>query len=158
MVSRPAKRVRTVCLSILNWQSTFRFQVQTVMTPRTMTIALRCEWERTRSVSIKESLLAYNQDDCVALKLLCLEIEKLIAESESRPDIDFAYMSGLINLIISRRSPFDIRAGESQSILLFKTGANRTLGLSLSAYLVRRLGKTPANERTFRNADTLFFN
>jgi predicted RecB family nuclease len=55
------------------------------------TIALRCEWERTRSVSIKESLLAYNQDDCVALELLSLEIEKLIAESESRSDIDFAF-------------------------------------------------------------------
>jgi hypothetical protein len=59
-----------------------------------------------------------------------------------------ALVSGLINLIISRRSPFDVRAGESLLILLFKTRANRTLGLSLSAYLVRRLGITPANERT----------
>jgi predicted RecB family nuclease len=55
------------------------------------TIALRCEWERTRSASLKESLLAYNQDDCAALELLRLEMEKLIAESESRPDVDFAY-------------------------------------------------------------------
>ena len=30
------QKVRTVCLSTLNWQSTFRFQVQTVTTPRTM--------------------------------------------------------------------------------------------------------------------------
>ena len=36
MVSRPAKKVRTVCLSTLNWQNTFRFQVQTVTTPETM--------------------------------------------------------------------------------------------------------------------------
>ena len=55
------------------------------------TIALRCEWERTRSVKLKESLLQYNQDDCAALELLSLEMVKLIAESESRPDIDFAY-------------------------------------------------------------------
>ena len=55
------------------------------------TIALRCEWERTRSVRLKESLLAYNQDDCAALELLSLEMKKLIAESESRSDIDFAY-------------------------------------------------------------------
>ena len=55
------------------------------------TIALRCQWERTRSVRLKESLLAYNQDDCAALELLSLEIGKLISESESRPDIDFAY-------------------------------------------------------------------
>ena len=55
------------------------------------TIALRCEWERARSVRLKESLLAYNQDDCAALELLSLEMKKLIAESESRSDIDFAY-------------------------------------------------------------------
>jgi predicted RecB family nuclease len=55
------------------------------------TIALRCEWERTRSVRLKEGLLAYNQDDCAALELLSLEMKKLIAESGSRPDIDFAY-------------------------------------------------------------------
>jgi predicted RecB family nuclease len=55
------------------------------------TIALRCEWERTRSVRLKERLLEYNRDDCAALELLRLEMEKLIAESESRPDVDFAY-------------------------------------------------------------------
>jgi Arc/MetJ-type ribon-helix-helix transcriptional regulator len=38
------------------------------------TIALRCEWERTRSVRLKESLLAYNRDDCAALELLSLEM------------------------------------------------------------------------------------
>jgi len=42
-------------------------------------------------VTAKESLLAYNQDDCAALELLSLEMEKLLAEAESRPDIDFAH-------------------------------------------------------------------
>jgi hypothetical protein len=55
------------------------------------TISLRYEWERTRSVRFKEILLAYNQDDCAALELLSLEIAKLISESESRLEIDFAY-------------------------------------------------------------------
>jgi predicted RecB family nuclease len=55
------------------------------------TIALRSEWERTRSDKLKENLLAYNQDDCAAVELLSQEIEKLVAESESRPDVDFAY-------------------------------------------------------------------
>jgi predicted RecB family nuclease len=31
------------------------------------TIALRCEWEHTRSLRLKESLLEYNRDDCAAL-------------------------------------------------------------------------------------------
>ena len=55
------------------------------------TIALRSEWERTGSGKLKENLLAYNQDDCAALELLSQEIEKLVTESESRPDVDFAY-------------------------------------------------------------------
>jgi hypothetical protein len=36
MVILTGKKVRTVCLSTLNWQNTFRFQVQTVTTPRIM--------------------------------------------------------------------------------------------------------------------------
>ena len=32
----------------------------------------------TRSVKVKESLLAYNEDDCVALELLSLGMEKLL--------------------------------------------------------------------------------
>jgi predicted RecB family nuclease len=55
------------------------------------TIALRSEWERTGSGKLRENLLAYNQDDCAALELLSQEIEKLFTESESRPDVDFAY-------------------------------------------------------------------
>jgi hypothetical protein len=55
------------------------------------TISLRSEWERTRSAKLKEDLLAYNQDDCVALELLSQEIKKLVTESESRLDVDFAY-------------------------------------------------------------------
>ena len=37
-----------MCLSILNWQSTFRFQVQTVMTPRTMKKKMLAERSKTR--------------------------------------------------------------------------------------------------------------
>jgi hypothetical protein len=55
------------------------------------TIALRSEWERTGSGKLRENLLAYNRDDCAALELLSQEIEKLFTESESRPDVDFAY-------------------------------------------------------------------
>ena len=42
------KKVRTVCLSTLNWQSTFRFQVQTVTTPRTMKKKMLAERSKTR--------------------------------------------------------------------------------------------------------------
>jgi len=42
------QKVRTVCLSTLNWQSTFRFQVQTVTTPRTMKKKMLAERSKTR--------------------------------------------------------------------------------------------------------------
>ena len=42
------QKVRTVCLSTLNWQSTFRFQVQTVTTPRTMKKKMLAERSETR--------------------------------------------------------------------------------------------------------------
>jgi predicted RecB family nuclease len=54
-------------------------------------IAQRYEWERTRSQTIKERLLKYNQDDCAALEVLALGVANVLAESKSRPDIDFAY-------------------------------------------------------------------
>jgi hypothetical protein len=44
-----------------------------------------------RAIKVKENLLAYNEDDCVALELLSLGMEKLLAEAESRLDVDFAY-------------------------------------------------------------------
>jgi hypothetical protein len=42
------KKVRTVCLSTLNWKSTFRFRVQTVRTPRTMKKKMLAERSKTR--------------------------------------------------------------------------------------------------------------
>jgi hypothetical protein len=42
------KKVRTVCLSTLNCKSTFRFQVQTVRTPRTMKKKMLAERSKTR--------------------------------------------------------------------------------------------------------------
>jgi len=54
------------------------------------TIIWRSEWERTRVISLKDQLIAYNRDDCAALGLLAEELGKLGRESKSRADVDFA--------------------------------------------------------------------
>jgi predicted RecB family nuclease len=54
------------------------------------TILWRSEWERTRVISLKDQLIAYNRDDCAALGLLAEELGKLERESKSRADVDFA--------------------------------------------------------------------
>jgi predicted RecB family nuclease len=54
-------------------------------------ILWRSEWERTRVISLKEQLIAYNRDDCAALALLAGELVKLGRESKSRADVDFAH-------------------------------------------------------------------
>src|SRR5208282_2809232 len=54
------------------------------------TIIWRSEWERTHVISLKDQLIAYNRDDCVALGLLTEEVGKLGCESKSRADVDFA--------------------------------------------------------------------
>ena len=54
------------------------------------TIIWRSEWERTRVSSLKDQLIAYNRDDCVALGLLAEELGKLGIQSKSRADVDFA--------------------------------------------------------------------
>jgi predicted RecB family nuclease len=54
------------------------------------TILWRSEWERTRAISLKDKLIAYNRDDCAALGLLAEELEKLGRESKTRADVDFA--------------------------------------------------------------------
>ena len=53
------------------------------------TIIWRSEWERTHVISLKDQLIAYNRDDCVALGLLTEEVGKLGCESKSRADVDF---------------------------------------------------------------------
>lgn len=55
------------------------------------TILWRSEWERTRVVSLKDQLIAYNRDDCAALALLAEELVKLGRESKSRVDVDFPH-------------------------------------------------------------------
>jgi predicted RecB family nuclease len=55
------------------------------------TILWRSEWERTRAVSLKNQLIAYNQDDCAALALLADELVKLEREAKSRADVDFPH-------------------------------------------------------------------
>ena len=55
------------------------------------TILWRSEWERTRAVSLKNQLTAYNRDDCAALALLADELVKLERESKSRADVDFPH-------------------------------------------------------------------
>jgi hypothetical protein len=54
------------------------------------TIVWRCQWERTHVGSLKDQLIAYNQDDCAALTLLTEELLKLRLESKTRTNVDFA--------------------------------------------------------------------
>jgi predicted RecB family nuclease len=46
------------------------------------TIVWRCQWERTHVGSLKDQLVAYNQDDCAALTLLTEELVRLRLESK----------------------------------------------------------------------------
>ena len=51
------------------------------------TILWRSEWERTRVVSLKDQLIAYNRDDCAALALLAEE-RNLLRSGEFAPGLD----------------------------------------------------------------------
>lgn len=53
-------------------------------------IAWRYLWEESRKQIYQEMLLAYNQDDCEALRALTDEIFKIKENAESSPHIDFA--------------------------------------------------------------------
>ena len=54
------------------------------------TIALRQQWEVGVNLAAKSDLLIYNQDDCLALETLTIEVLNIIARPESRADVDFA--------------------------------------------------------------------
>ena len=54
------------------------------------TIVWRCQWERTHVGSLKDQLIAYNQDDCVALTVLTEELVRLRLESKTRTNVDIA--------------------------------------------------------------------
>jgi transposase len=53
-------------------------------------IAWRWHWEHTHEENYKELLLAYNRDDCHALRLLTAELQSIGQAAASRADIDFA--------------------------------------------------------------------
>jgi hypothetical protein len=51
----------------------------------------RYRWEKTHSDSLKQILLAYNQDDCQAVRLLTAELKEIGKRAASRTDVDYAY-------------------------------------------------------------------
>ena len=52
-------------------------------------IAWRFRWEDSRRADFKARLLAYNQADCNALRLLTAELQSLSKAADSRADVDF---------------------------------------------------------------------
>ena len=52
-------------------------------------IAWRFRWEDLRQADFKAKLLAYNQADCNALRLLTAELQSLSKAADSRTDVDF---------------------------------------------------------------------
>lgn len=53
-------------------------------------LACRLSWEQSSDPDLKAALLAYNQDDCVALETVASQLSQIIRESESREDVDFS--------------------------------------------------------------------
>ena len=49
----------------------------------------RCRWEDSGQREFKTKLLAYNQADCNALRLLTAELQSLSKAADSRADVDF---------------------------------------------------------------------
>jgi predicted RecB family nuclease len=60
------------------------------MTAGIQTIALRQQWEITGNAAARNNLLTYNRDDCAALNVLMAQVLNVIANPESRADVDFA--------------------------------------------------------------------
>jgi predicted RecB family nuclease len=50
----------------------------------------RHHWEETQETEYKQLLIAYNQEDCIATKLLADELRRICNAADSHPDIDFA--------------------------------------------------------------------
>jgi hypothetical protein len=72
--------------------------------------------------------------------------EQMISDHEREREYDiqmYSVLMGELAELYGRDFNWIIRPLD----LLFKTEANRTLGLPLSAYLVRRLGKTPGQRK-----------
>jgi predicted RecB family nuclease len=53
-------------------------------------IIYRREWEKSHSAEVMTALIGYNRDDCAALEMVTTALMRLIRESESRPDVEFA--------------------------------------------------------------------
>jgi len=53
-------------------------------------VAWRLRWEDSGQREFKAKLLAYNQADCNALRLLTAELQSLSTEADKRADVDFA--------------------------------------------------------------------
>ena len=53
-------------------------------------IAWRLEWEATKEAQLKDRIVAYNLDDCHALRRLVSELRSLGEAAASRPDVDFS--------------------------------------------------------------------
>jgi predicted RecB family nuclease len=51
----------------------------------------RYKWEETHYGSFKQDLLAYNRDDCQAVRLLTAELKEIGRMAASRKDVDYAY-------------------------------------------------------------------
>jgi predicted RecB family nuclease len=51
----------------------------------------RYQWEETRDDDLKQTLLAYNRDDCQAACLLASELKQIGKMAASRTNVDFAY-------------------------------------------------------------------
>ncbi len=54
-----------------------------------LSIAWRYRWEDTGEDKYKDMLLAYNHEDCQAVRLLTGELQNLAKSAHSRPDVDF---------------------------------------------------------------------
>ncbi|HEY4245907.1 MAG TPA: TM0106 family RecB-like putative nuclease [Lacunisphaera sp.] len=53
-------------------------------------VCLRNQWERSRTSEMKQRLVHYNTEDCIALELVLTSVINLIQESATRPDVAFA--------------------------------------------------------------------
>jgi len=53
-------------------------------------LACRLEWEKSRSLELKTSLIAYNREDCVATESVTSHLTKIIREAKSRADVEFS--------------------------------------------------------------------
>ena len=115
-------------------------------------IAWRFRWEDSRQADFKAKLLAYNQADCNALRLLTAELQSLSKAADKRVDVDFTNKP-------KQMATRDGRGNPSRCSMAFShpptksTIARRSNCLGWSCH-PRSLRRPPRTRRRVRNEET----